>query len=233
MTSFPTCSSTSAASAPSRPSRLARRTWTPRRPLRANKDGYFDIAMRHGPRRRRTSTPGRGHAGVRQQRTLAAGQHEAPGCHAVDPAGLPRQALRLGPRTRREEGIRRGPGRDGQGRPPPGRRRWALPHTVGYWDKPGNRDIDNFVGVVTPKSLDQEVVYPKEQTLIDICKKQKKDGIQTWVLRQHDPASGTSSPGSRCFWNARGSGSASCGPRTSSRSTVSGGSPSTAASTTS
>ena len=25
------------------------------------------------------------------------------------------------------------------------------------------------------------MVYPKEQALIDICKKQKKDGIQTWV----------------------------------------------------
>jgi hypothetical protein len=55
------------------------------------------------------------------------------------------------------------------------------PHTVGYWDKPGIRTLDNFVGVVTPRDLDPTVVYPKEQALIDICKKQKKDGVQTWV----------------------------------------------------
>jgi hypothetical protein len=59
-----------------------------------------------------------------------------------------------------------------------------LPHTVGFWDKPGDRTAQNWVGVVTPASLDQDKVYPKEQRLIDICKKQKQDGIQTWVYVQ-------------------------------------------------
>jgi hypothetical protein len=60
----------------------------------------------------------------------------------------------------------------------------ALGHTVGYWEKPGNRFIENFNGVVTPKSLPDDIVYPKEQALIDICKKQKRDGTQTWVYVQ-------------------------------------------------
>jgi len=59
-----------------------------------------------------------------------------------------------------------------------------LGHTVGYWAEPGIRTIDNFVGVVTPQSLPQDVIYPKEQRLIDICKKQKADGTQTWVYVQ-------------------------------------------------
>jgi hypothetical protein len=59
-----------------------------------------------------------------------------------------------------------------------------LPHTVGYWDKPGDKKIDNWRGVVTPKDLPEDVIYPKEQALIDICKKQKADGTQTWVYVQ-------------------------------------------------
>jgi hypothetical protein len=59
--------------------------------------------------------------------------------------------------------------------------RLRLGHTVGYWDKPGLRTLANFVGVVTPRSLSEAVVYPKERTLVDICKKQKSQGIQTWV----------------------------------------------------
>jgi len=59
-----------------------------------------------------------------------------------------------------------------------------LGHTVGYWEKPGIRTIDNFTGVVTPKSLPEDVTYPKEQALIDICLKQKADGTQTWVYVQ-------------------------------------------------
>ena len=62
--------------------------------------------------------------------------------------------------------------------------RLRLGHTVGYWDKPGSRKWENFVGVVTPKDLPQDVIYPKEQRLIDICKKQKADGRQTWVYVQ-------------------------------------------------
>ena len=59
-----------------------------------------------------------------------------------------------------------------------------LGHTVGYWERPGVRTLDNFVGVVTPGSLDAAVVYPKERTLIAICKRQKAEGIQTWVYVQ-------------------------------------------------
>lgn len=57
-------------------------------------------------------------------------------------------------------------------------------HTIGYWDKPGDRTITNWVGVVTPRSICEDTVYPKEQALIDICKKQKADGRQTWVYVQ-------------------------------------------------
>ena len=57
-------------------------------------------------------------------------------------------------------------------------------HTVGYWDKPDNKDIKNWMGVVTPKKLDADRVYPKEQRLIDICKLHKAAGHQTWVYVQ-------------------------------------------------
>lgn len=56
-----------------------------------------------------------------------------------------------------------------------------LPETIGYWREKGNKKIDNWVGVVTPRDLPEETIYPKEQALIDICKKQKADGTQTWV----------------------------------------------------
>ncbi len=59
-----------------------------------------------------------------------------------------------------------------------------LPHTVGFWDKPGVRTIDNWVGVVTPKDCPESLIYPKEQKLIDICLQQKSEGIQTWVYVQ-------------------------------------------------
>ena len=62
--------------------------------------------------------------------------------------------------------------------------RLKLGHTVGYWDRPGVRTLENFVGVVTPRSLSDAVVYPKERTLIDICQQQKAEGIQTWVYVQ-------------------------------------------------
>lgn len=55
------------------------------------------------------------------------------------------------------------------------------PHTVGYWDKPGIRTVENFVGVVTPKDCPKDRIYPKEQKLIDICLMQKAEGTQTWV----------------------------------------------------
>ena len=58
------------------------------------------------------------------------------------------------------------------------------PHTVGYWNKPGSRRAEDWVGVVTPQDCPESVVYPKERALIDICKRQKADGYQTWVFVQ-------------------------------------------------
>jgi hypothetical protein len=62
--------------------------------------------------------------------------------------------------------------------------RLTLPHTVGYWLRPGSKQLDNWVGVVTPADLDEAVVYPKEQKLIDICKAEKAAGTQVWVYVQ-------------------------------------------------
>ena len=56
--------------------------------------------------------------------------------------------------------------------------------TVGYWDKPKNKRLDNWIGVVTPKRLDEDRVYPKEQALIDICQLHKAAGHQIWVYCQ-------------------------------------------------
>ncbi len=56
-----------------------------------------------------------------------------------------------------------------------------LGHTVGYWDKPKDKSIENFRGVVTPASMPEDTIFPKEQALIDICLKQKAEGTQTWV----------------------------------------------------
>ena len=53
---------------------------------------------------------------------------------------------------------------------------------VGYWDKPGCRSPDNWVGVVQPASLDQSIVYPKEQALIDIAQREVQAGNQLWVF---------------------------------------------------
>ena len=57
----------------------------------------------------------------------------------------------------------------------------TLGHTIGYWSKPHNKQWDNWVGVVTPKDLPQDKIYPKEQTLIDICQQQHAEGRQSWV----------------------------------------------------
>lgn len=58
------------------------------------------------------------------------------------------------------------------------------PHTVGYWDKPASRRAENWVGVVTPEVLDKSVIYPKEETLIDICLRHRAAGHQIWVYAQ-------------------------------------------------
>jgi clan AA aspartic protease (TIGR02281 family) len=63
---------------------------------------------------------------------------------------------------------------------PPGK----MPHTVGYWIKPNDKNLDNWHGVVTPADLPEDEVYPKEQKLIDICKAEKKAGTQVWVYVQ-------------------------------------------------
>jgi clan AA aspartic protease (TIGR02281 family) len=57
-------------------------------------------------------------------------------------------------------------------------------HTVGYWDKPNDKSIDNWMGVLTPNVLDADKVYPKEQRLLDICLLHKKAGNQVWVYCQ-------------------------------------------------
>ena len=57
-------------------------------------------------------------------------------------------------------------------------------HTVGYWEKPNNKDIKNWCGVVTPKSINATTVYPKEQALEDICKLHKAAGHQIRVYCQ-------------------------------------------------
>jgi hypothetical protein len=56
--------------------------------------------------------------------------------------------------------------------------------SVGCYEKPNDKTKENWHGVVTPADLDREVVYPKEQKLIDICKTEVKHGSQVWVYVQ-------------------------------------------------
>jgi hypothetical protein len=51
----------------------------------------------------------------------------------------------------------------------------------GYWDKPRDKRPENWVGVTQPRTLDQGIVYPKEQALIDICQREVQAGNQVWV----------------------------------------------------
>lgn len=55
---------------------------------------------------------------------------------------------------------------------------------VGYWVEPGKYNLHNWVGVVKPKDLDRDMVRPKEQAIIDICKHHKAHGNQVWVYVQ-------------------------------------------------
>lgn len=57
-------------------------------------------------------------------------------------------------------------------------------HTVGYWDKPHSKRSDNWRGVMTPATLDRQVIYPKEDRLLDICLRHKAAGHQVWVYAQ-------------------------------------------------
>jgi hypothetical protein len=66
---------------------------------------------------------------------------------------------------------------------------WTAPtgnpnhQAVGYW-KTGSRAPDDWYGVVQPQSLDQSIVYPKEQALLDICQREVEAGNQVWVYAQ-------------------------------------------------
>jgi hypothetical protein len=57
-------------------------------------------------------------------------------------------------------------------------------HSVGYWRLPNLKTEDNWEGVVTPRDLPQDVTYPKEKKLIEICLREKLHGNQTWVYVQ-------------------------------------------------
>jgi hypothetical protein len=55
-------------------------------------------------------------------------------------------------------------------------------HAVGWWHEKGLLTNANFVGVVTPQEFDPaNMILPKEQALIDLCKEHTKQGDQTWV----------------------------------------------------
>ncbi len=54
---------------------------------------------------------------------------------------------------------------------------------VGYW-KTGSKTESDWQGVVQPASLSQTLVYPKEQALLDICRREVQAGNQVWVYCQ-------------------------------------------------
>jgi hypothetical protein len=54
---------------------------------------------------------------------------------------------------------------------------------VGYW-KTGSKSESDWEGVVQPRSLEQDIVYPKEQALLDICRREVQAGNQVWVYCQ-------------------------------------------------
>ena len=60
----------------------------------------------------------------------------------------------------------------------------AIKDRVGHWGEEKNKTYGNWVGVVTPRDLDQDVIYPKEKTLIEICQRENLAGNQTWVYVQ-------------------------------------------------
>ena len=61
-----------------------------------------------------------------------------------------------------------------------------VPHhwACGYWELPGNRSPENWRGVAQPRSLPQDVIYPKEQALLDIVEREVAAGNQVWVYVQ-------------------------------------------------
>jgi hypothetical protein len=54
----------------------------------------------------------------------------------------------------------------------------------GYWELPGNRSPGNWRGVIQPRSLPQDVVYPKEAALLRIVEREVSAGNQVWVYCQ-------------------------------------------------
>ena len=54
---------------------------------------------------------------------------------------------------------------------------------VGYW-KTGSKTASDWEGVVQPRSLPQDMMYPKEQALLDICRREVQSGNQVWVYCQ-------------------------------------------------
>ncbi len=54
---------------------------------------------------------------------------------------------------------------------------------VGYW-KSGKKTASDWEGVVQPRSLPQDMVYPKEQALLDICRREVQAGNQVWAYCQ-------------------------------------------------
>jgi hypothetical protein len=54
---------------------------------------------------------------------------------------------------------------------------------VGYW-KTESKTASDWEGVVQPRSLDPSVIYPKEQALLDICRREVQAGNQVWVYCQ-------------------------------------------------
>ncbi|MCP4166043.1 MAG: DEAD/DEAH box helicase family protein [Chloroflexi bacterium] len=50
------------------------------------------------------------------------------------------------------------------------------------WPDLGYADGDMFQHVVTPQSFDPQRVYPKEAALINLCRRERDEGRQTWVF---------------------------------------------------
>ena len=55
---------------------------------------------------------------------------------------------------------------------------------LGYWDK-GEEGSGCYVTVCIPSKLDESVIRPKEQKLIDLCFQEQAAGRQVWVFAQY------------------------------------------------
>ena len=65
-----------------------------------------------------------------------------------------------------------------------------LQTTLGYtdhcweWGPVGYCENDHFITVVTPEQLPTNIIYPKEQALIDLCRREVRHGNQVWIYCQ-------------------------------------------------